>query len=62
MFFGLIGRNFKGKYYVFDPEDSEARRVLQDKSAQQCGPQFQELLQEYEGNLRRHEQLKQLKE
>jgi hypothetical protein len=26
LFFGIIGRNFKGKCYIFDPESPEERK------------------------------------
>jgi hypothetical protein len=58
LFFGIIGRNFKGKCYIFDPESPEERKRIQRDWEASVQPQFNALLEEYEWKLQKYEQAK----
>lgn len=57
LFFGIIGRGFRGKCYIFDPEDPKDRqRVLDDYQAE-MQPKLDVLLAQYELDLAEYEWL-----
>ena len=58
MFFGIIGRNFKGKFYVFDPEDTKEKQRIKDEWEAEVKPQLDVLLIDYEDKLERYETAK----
>lgn len=61
LFFGIIGRNFRGKCYIFDPEDPKDRQRVLDDYRNEVQPQLDALLLKYKEDLERYEWLTALK-
>jgi hypothetical protein len=62
MFWGIIGKGFRGRCYIFDPESAEEKRNAAEQLKAEIMPEFERRMQRYKEDLIEYERLKALRE